>query len=321
MIDDSKQQAHGDPNDVAAVTRLDHAWNQAYVKGDRSVLQDILSDDFVAVAPAGQLVSKSQLMQPPPESALEVRFSEGWVRCWGATATSCGRILRADSEHDDRASLHARVRQACRALAGGCCSSCAAARSRTSASAGSGSCVIGLIPVAGTATGSRVQAAGTLFGCQPLPCISVRSVGQLRYVVLEGSEGLVNAKLEGVHLQGAQLAGANLKGADLYWALLFTANLRGANLEWAVMRGADLKSADLEGANLRNADLSRDNVGGGTSLEGANLLGTDLRWTKLDGATYDESTVFPDGFDPASAGMRLTGPTAPSQLRRRRRAT
>ena len=92
MIDDSKQPAHGDPDDIAAVTRLDQAWNQAYVKGDRSVLQDILSDDFVAVAPAGQFVTKSQLMQPPPESALEVRFSEVWVRCWGATATTCGRI-------------------------------------------------------------------------------------------------------------------------------------------------------------------------------------------------------------------------------------
>lgn len=70
----------------------------------------------------------------------------------------------------------------------------------------------------------------------------------------------------------------------------------------------------LQGANLRNADLSLANVGGGASLEGANLRDTDLRWTKLNGATYDETTVFPDGFDPLKTGMRLTGPTAPSQL-------
>jgi len=82
----------GDLDDIAAVTRLDEAWNQAYVEGDRSVLQDILSDDFTAVAHTGQLVSKAQLMQPPAESAIEVRFSEGWLRCWGATAVSCGRI-------------------------------------------------------------------------------------------------------------------------------------------------------------------------------------------------------------------------------------
>jgi ketosteroid isomerase-like protein len=77
---------------VAIVTQLDQAWNQAYVAGDRSPLQDILSDDFVAVAPTGEQVSKSQLMQPPAEAALEVRFSEFWLRCWGATAATRGRI-------------------------------------------------------------------------------------------------------------------------------------------------------------------------------------------------------------------------------------
>jgi uncharacterized protein YjbI with pentapeptide repeats len=141
----------------------------------------------------------------------------------------------------------------------------------------------------------------------------------LRYQVPEGSEGLVDAVLEGAHLCGAQLVGVNLKGADLYWALLFGANLKGANLEWAVLRGASLKDADLENANLRNADLSQDNLCGSTSLEGANLRGTDLRWTKLTGATYDASTILPDGFDPQQAGMRRTGPDTPGQLRRRRR--
>lgn len=79
-------------DDIAIVTRLDQAWNQAYVENDRSVLQHILSDDFVAVAHTGQLVSKSQLMQPPAEPALEVRFSDFWLRCWGTTAATCGRI-------------------------------------------------------------------------------------------------------------------------------------------------------------------------------------------------------------------------------------
>jgi uncharacterized protein YjbI with pentapeptide repeats len=37
----------------------------------------------------------------------------------------------------------------------------------------------------------------------------------LRYVVPDGSDGLVGAILQGAHLQGAQLAGANLKGVQL----------------------------------------------------------------------------------------------------------
>jgi len=80
------------PDDIEAVTRLDKAWNDAYVKGDRSVLKDILAEDFVGVAHTGQLVKKSQLLQPPPEPALETAFSEGWVRCWGPVATTGGRI-------------------------------------------------------------------------------------------------------------------------------------------------------------------------------------------------------------------------------------
>jgi ketosteroid isomerase-like protein len=92
MDDRAERRTQDAPDDVAIVTQLDQAWNRAYVDGDRSALQDILSDDFVAVAPTGQHVSKSQLMQPPPEAALEVCFSEFWVRCWGATAATCGRI-------------------------------------------------------------------------------------------------------------------------------------------------------------------------------------------------------------------------------------
>jgi Domain of unknown function (DUF4440) len=91
-MDDDEHQSRGASDDIAAVTLLDDAWNQAYVEGDRSVLRDILSDDFVAVAHTGQLVTKSQLLQPPAESAIVVRFSEGWVRCWDATAITRGRI-------------------------------------------------------------------------------------------------------------------------------------------------------------------------------------------------------------------------------------
>jgi hypothetical protein len=92
MDDSEVPQEQGALDDVAIVTQLDRAWNQAYVAGDRSPLQEILSDDFVAVAHTGQLVSKSQLVQAPAEAAVEVRFSEFWVRCWGATAATRGRI-------------------------------------------------------------------------------------------------------------------------------------------------------------------------------------------------------------------------------------
>jgi hypothetical protein len=37
-------------SDIRAVTELDAAWNQAYVRGERDALRDILSADFIARA-------------------------------------------------------------------------------------------------------------------------------------------------------------------------------------------------------------------------------------------------------------------------------
>ena len=75
---------------------------------------------------------------------------------------------------------------------------------------------------------------------------------------------LINTRLIGANLNGADLAGAQLNGADLFNALLIEANLR----------GAFLVGADLAGAALMGADLA------GTVLIEANLNGTDLSEAK-----------------------------------------
>lgn len=80
-------------SDIRAVTELDQAWNQAYVRGDRGPLREILSFDFVAITPAGEEIPRSRLLQAPEQAATQVRFSELALRCWGATATTRGRIL------------------------------------------------------------------------------------------------------------------------------------------------------------------------------------------------------------------------------------
>jgi hypothetical protein len=80
-------------SDVRAVTDLDTAWNQAYIRGERESLREILSADFVAVAPSGEEVPRSRLLQAPKEAAKQVRFSEFVLRCWGSTATTRGRIV------------------------------------------------------------------------------------------------------------------------------------------------------------------------------------------------------------------------------------
>ena len=133
---------------------------------------------------------------------------------------------------------------------------------------------------------------------------------------LEGANlrnaGLLLANLNdtvlwGANAQGARLYGANLEGAALKGANLKGAGLTGANLKDVGLHSADLSGSDLTGANLEGAGLE------GASLEGANLQGSNLRGAVLLNAVYDESTIWPNGLDPAALGaVRRTWPTAPA---------
>ena len=118
---------------------------------------------------------------------------------------------------------------------------------------------------------------------------------------------LSGASLQGADLTGADLTGAQLNSADLSRAILQTANLTGASLHGADLQGAMLKGAILQGADMRRADargadLSWANLAE-ADLRGANLSGVELDETLLRGARYDDGTVFPRTFDPATARM------------------
>jgi len=107
----------------------------------------------------------------------------------------------------------------------------------------------------------------------------------------------VSANLRGADLDGANLRGADLEGADLRGAHLREADLRGADLGAANLREADLEGADLRGADLREADLR------GADLGAANLREADLRGAKLRVALSGWDTVWPEGFEPSTAGV------------------
>jgi hypothetical protein len=79
------------------------------------------------------------------------------------------------------------------------------------------------------------------------------------------------------------LVEANLEGADLC-----AANLAGANLARAALFRADLRTANLVGADL-----------GAANLVGADLGGADLRGANLDGGEWDETTIWPTGYQPS----------------------
>lgn len=137
----------------------------------------------------------------------------------------------------------------------------------------------------------------------------------LRYLNLGGANlyevDLQGANLETFSLEGAYMAGANLRGVNLSNAYLpgvnlFGADLSGADLSknqlwWANLSEANLSGADLSGADLFGTDFSRADLRG-ANLSGAILGGRDFTPPQLTEAVYDNTTIWPEGFDPTAAG-------------------
>ncbi|NUP12959.1 MAG: pentapeptide repeat-containing protein [Polyangiaceae bacterium] len=111
---------------------------------------------------------------------------------------------------------------------------------------------------------------------------------------------LTGADLRRADFGNTSLVGADLTGADLTFASLRDADLQGAKLVEANLEGAFFQNADLTGA-----DFSGANIGaihglrfGRPFLHGATFTG--VRWSNTSSLTgfYDDSTQWPDGFDP-----------------------
>ena len=65
----------------------------------------------------------------------------------------------------------------------------------------------------------------------------------------------------------------------------------GVDLSFADLAGAELMGAELHGADLRAADLSF------ADLRGADLSKGSLTDGYLEGAVWNDNTVFPEGFE------------------------
>ena len=115
---------------------------------------------------------------------------------------------------------------------------------------------------------------------------------------------LFEVNLAGAQLFEAKLAGVNMKDADLTGAKLESAELSGARLPGALLTNAVLHSANCRGADLTGADMRR------CDLRGTVLVGATLVNAQLEGAVYDDSTVFPDGYETDGSGMVFLGPAA-----------
>lgn len=117
---------------------------------------------------------------------------------------------------------------------------------------------------------------------------------------------VTRAQLTKANLENAQFATANLSGANMREANLTGATLTNATMKGTSLEGAVLVKADLNGANLKEANLSK------VDLRGADFFGANLFGVNLSEAIYDESTVWPVGFNPVKAGAPVLPGKAPA---------
>jgi hypothetical protein len=144
-------------------------------------------------------------------------------------------------------------------------------------------------------------------------------IGRRTVLPTDAPIDLRNADLRRANLGGANLERALLSGSELQDSNFTNANLRMANLDDAVMSFARFDKAQLQKASFQRALMS----GAGfqdTQLQGAILFGADLRTASfygadlrdanlgaalLKGATHDDGTVWPKGFNWRTRGVRL----------------
>ena len=118
-----------------------------------------------------------------------------------------------------------------------------------------------------------------------------------------------NAALAGVELEGISFDEANLHncdftGADLYGARFSQARCDSCKFVNADMRSSSVFDATFQSSDMRGASFALDNTGCPVLLVGVDFSSSNLEGTDFTGAIYDETTVFPEGFDAASRGLR-----------------
>lgn len=117
----------------------------------------------------------------------------------------------------------------------------------------------------------------------------------------------------GIDLQRRNLARAYLVGKDFSGARFGKANLKGADLAGAVLQRANLRGSDLRGTNFRGQPTplfpSQQLLPGSQVFPssgapaGVQQVGDAiLKAVDVGDATYDDSTGWPDDFDPVREG-------------------
>lgn len=128
--------------------------------------------------------------------------------------------------------------------------------------------------------------------CKPEPesqCTQAVYVGLQAPGVAWNNSSMVQIRLDGANLQGANLSYSTIQLGNLKGANLMLANLEGAHLHAANLQESNLTMANLSKANLLDASLK------GANLRGANMQGAIIIKADFSGATWTDGRVCAEG--------------------------
>jgi hypothetical protein len=99
-------------------------------------------------------------------------------------------------------------------------------------------------------------------------------------------------------VEGLRVGGASRARLDVHGKVLYDCDFGRASLVCANLSGAGFVDCDFQGASLTCADMRN------SFFRSCHFEGADLSAVALDGATFDEATRWPAGFDPTAHGVR-----------------
>ena len=109
--------------------------------------------------------------------------------------------------------------------------------------------------------------------------------------VIEAHNSWVNCRRIDKQTDKADFSGANLNGKDLRGLCLYQVNFEDAQMEKTKLDGANLYGANFNNANMCEASMTRTYCSF-ASFVGANMDGVDLKDADINGAYFNETTLY-----------------------------
>ncbi len=155
----------------------------------------------------------------------------------------------------------------------------------------------------GEATNRGMAKAGFILGIigLVLTVLAAIAVGVLIAKAPKSVEALCGLPLKASgtsgNLEGCPVSGQDFAGNSYTDWTISRTDMTGANFSRTNWSSSSIVYSNLTGANFQDCTMNGVKLNG-SNLSGANFGGCSFKNVSLGGASYDKTTVFPEGFTP-----------------------